>query len=389
MRVYVVKDGVHTLKNGRPAHYTVDYDRFSKRYLAGFEDVVIVGRLFNVETQDASPVDGPGVSFMAIPSYRGPWQFILKSYQIIRVIWKMTHRGNAYILRLPQAIPCIMGAVLVLKRIPFCIEMVGDAGDTYSSSSLKSNLAVFWERFFTVVVKFLTTRAVAVSYVTKEALQQKFPASKSAVTEHYTSLDLKAEFIVSRPRDLEQFSKPVMNVISVGMMHNGIKGFDLLIRAIGICKERGYKVSLTLVGEGELRPTYEKMATDLGIRDQVRFTGKLSTLEAIIKELDRAAIFALASYQEGLPRAMIEACARALPTLGTDVGGTKELILPRCLLSPGDVQTFAGKIIERIEHPGLLVEESISNLKTANDYEVNAVQSRRERFYNVVRKLSC
>lgn len=389
MRVFVVKDGVHTLRNGRPAHYTVDYDRFSKRYLAGFEHVVVVGRLFAIETQDATPVDGPGVSFTAIPGYRGPWQFILKSYQITRLIWEMTHRGNAYILRLPQAIPCIMGAVLVLKQIPFCIEMVGDASDTYSNSSLKSNLAFFWKRVFSVAVRFLTNRAVAVSYVTKEALQQKYPASKSAVTEHYTSLDLKAELIVSKPRDLEQFSKSVMNVISVGMMHNGIKGYDILIRTIKACKEMGYKVNLTLVGDGKLRATYEQLTRDLGINDRVHFAGKLSTLEDIIKELDRADIFVLPSYQEGLPRAAIEACARALPVLGTDVGGTKELILSRCLLKPGDVRQIAEKIIERIEHPSLLVEESISNLKTANRYEVNTVQSRRELFYKEVRKLSC
>ena len=65
------------------------------------------------------------------------------------------------------------------------------------------------------------------------------------------------------------------------------------------------------------------------LRDRVRFRGQLTTPVDVRAELDRADLFVLPSRQEGLPRAMIEAMARALPCIGSSVGGIPELLQPK------------------------------------------------------------
>ena len=62
----------------------------------------------------------------------------------------------------------------------------------------------------------------------------------------------------------------------------------------------------------------------------------------VTEQLDAADVFVLPSRQEGLPRAMIEAMARSLPCVGSDVGGISELI-PDWVVPPNDPQALALK----------------------------------------------
>ena len=89
--------------------------------------------------------------------------------------------------------------------------------------------------------------------------------------------------------------------------------------------QAGHDLTLRVVGDGKRRPDLEALAAQLNCRERIVFAGQLPST-AIIGELDRADLFVLPSRQEGLPRAMIEAMARALPCIGSDVAGFPELL---------------------------------------------------------------
>jgi glycosyltransferase involved in cell wall biosynthesis len=103
-------------------------------------------------------------------------------------------------------------------------------------------------------------------------------------------------------------------------------------------------------------------------------------------ELDQADLFILASYQEGLPRAMIEAMARALPCIGSTVGGIPELLAPEDIVPPGDVAALSAKIREVVTNPERMARMSARNLEKAKEYTNEILRERQIAFYNYVRK---
>ena len=117
----------------------------------------------------------------------------------------------------------------------------------------------------------------------------------------------------------------------------------------------------------------------------MRFLGQLSAGEAVRALLDAADLFLLPSRTEGLPRAMIEAMARALPCIGSTVGGIPELLAPEDMVPPGDAGALARKIREVVTDPERMCLMSARNLEVAREYRDDLLRERRTAFYRHVR----
>jgi len=85
---------------------------------------------------------------------------------------------------------------------------------------------------------------------------------------------------------------------------------------------------------------------------------------------------------------MIEAMARGLPCLGSQVGGIPELLPPENLVPPGDAGALARKIAEVVADSGRLARMSARNLDDATGYREEALTGRRRSFYRHVRELT-
>lgn len=101
-----------------------------------------------------------------------------------------------------------------------------------------------------------------------------------------------------------------------------------------------------VVGDGPLRQELEADVDALGIRDKVFFLGMRSDLEVIYGDLD---LSVLTSKNEGLPVALIESLASGIPTVGSDVGATRELNDPSWasgVYPPGNIEELVAAILE-------------------------------------------
>jgi glycosyltransferase involved in cell wall biosynthesis len=92
------------------------------------------------------------------------------------------------------------------------------------------------------------------------------------------------------------------------------------IRAIGILRESGIPVRLTVAGDGPLRRELEVLSASLGLSDAVSFAGFVSDLSALRRECD---IYVQASLYEGLCLSVVEALAAGMLVVSTDVGGVR------------------------------------------------------------------
>jgi glycosyltransferase involved in cell wall biosynthesis len=159
----------------------------------------------------------------------------------------------------------------------------------------------------------------------------------TAISEEHRALALRSapnqEFvIVPNAVDSSRFSpagiRPSaakIRILCVGRLIER-KGQHHLLRALArLARDERLDVELTLVGEGDARPSLEALADRLGVRAAARFAGCVSA-EDMPDVYRKADVFVLPSQSEGMSIALLEAMASGLPVVVTQTGGTKELI---------------------------------------------------------------
>lgn len=118
-----------------------------------------------------------------------------------------------------------------------------------------------------------------------------------------------------------------------------------LLKAISKVDKSKYE--LILVGDGPTKQENEKLAEELGISDNVTFTGFKSDVNESLKDAD---VYILSTKYEGLPISIIEAMSQHLPIIATNVGGNSELIKDNGFLINGE-NDLTDKINWFINHP--------------------------------------
>ena len=106
---------------------------------------------------------------------------------------------------------------------------------------------------------------------------------------------------------------------SVGRLIS-MKRYEDLLRAVATL-DNSYHV--LLVGEGSYRPNLEQLASDLGIADRTHFAGFVKDPAYWVNAID---IYVLPSLFEGQGIALVEAMAKGIPAIGTNVQGIRWVI---------------------------------------------------------------
>ena len=138
------------------------------------------------------------------------------------------------------------------------------------------------------------------------ALQRRYPCPNESVG--CSDVEISDASLVKAPRPERQESRRI-RLITVGTLAQLYKAPHILIDATAACIRQGLDLELVLVGDGKHRPELEAQAARLGVGERIHFRGQLTAGDAVRAELDRADVFVLPSFQEGLPRTMVEAMA--------------------------------------------------------------------------------
>jgi len=237
--------------------------------------------------------------------------------------------------------PGIVGGIALalgaLRGRDLVVNVVGDSAESVHPSvvpGLKGRVA---HALLPRLQAWSCAHATYVNYVTAQVLQDRYPARRAQRTFSSSTADALGP---PRPR---HFVEGDVSVVTIASLEQPYKGVTELIEAVAKCRHRGIPMTLTVIGEGRLRAQFEALAGS-ALPGAVTFTGQLYHGD-LYEELGRHDVFALASWTEGLPRALVEAMADGMPAVATDVGGVSELLEPHRLAPPRDAHALADKLI--------------------------------------------
>jgi phosphatidyl-myo-inositol dimannoside synthase len=369
------------------------------RYLDSFNDVLVLARVTEREPKENDQrADGPGVLFRPLPDYTGPWQYLqVRSHA--RIVARLAiAECSAYLLRVPGLVSQMVWREIVHAKKPYALEVVGDPWDALSPGTWPNISRPIFRRVATHQLKRICAGAMAIHYLTSQALQRRYPPSSRAYAVGFPDVMLEnagvpPETIQDRHRRLRELpwrnakdGNPI-RIGFIGTFARMYKGADTLLEAAALCQGR-LSFQLSIVGGGHYLPEMQVFAAKLNLADRVEFLGEISSGRSIFEFLDSIDLFVMPSRAEGLPRALVEAMSRGCPCIASVVGGIPELLEPSDLVPPNSPEALAKLILQVAADSDRLLAMSERNLAKAAQFSPQTLNESRRAFLEEVKRRS-
>lgn len=376
-RVFVVSEiRMHRDSAGRvrAKHPAGAYDNWQPfREVTG--SLTVLARLDATVPDDSGVlVEGPGLTVRPLPYYVGARGLVTGFWRVRSSVRGLFRESDLVVLRLPELTSLAVWPSASRAR---AVSMVVADAAALARLNLPSALHAAAGLAQSIIAR-IVRRSAAVVYVSERSLQELYPARSGAPTLARSNVRVGAGWIQG-PRG----SRPegAFTIITVGALATPTKGVDVLLRALAELRES--RVRLVVVGDGQLKETYAELARSLGV--DAEFRGQVDDRQTLAAELDAAALYVAASRTEGLSRAMVEAMARALPVVTTDVGAARELVLdPAAVVPAEDAGALARAIRRMIDDEQVWRDSSACNVRRATEIVEAADPERLTRFLRAV-----
>lgn len=295
-----------------------------KRYINIFGNIKLVTRCkkINKDLGNINPSSIENTSFICVPDYKNIKK-IHKFFKAKKIIKKEVEKADFIILRSGSFANIAAKHAKKINK-PYLIEVVGCAWDANWNYGLLGKIIA---PFNFKAQKRAVRDANYAIYVTEDFLQERYPTNgKSTNCSNVALTEFNEGTIEKRLSKIKSMN--LNNKIIIGTtaaVDVKYKGQQYIIKALGILKKRGVdNLEYQIVGGGD--QTYLKhIAEKYEVSDQVKFLGALSH-ENVFDWLEEIDLYVQPSKQEGLPRALIEAMSRGVPSFGAKTAGIPELL---------------------------------------------------------------
>lgn len=164
----------------------------------------------------------------------------------------------------------------------------------------------------------------------------------------------RARIAANKPRDPNYF-----RVLFVGRL-SAARNVDVLLRALSKLRIPNRKIECRIVGEGPERVALEKLAAQLGIQNQTKFTGGL-VFDKVLECYESSDVLVLAAQSEGWGKSVTEAMAFGCVCIGSNRGMMPEILGENrgLLVAPRDVgalQNALQYVADHSEESGLMAK---------------------------------
>lgn len=352
-----------------------------RRYLAIFPSLVVVGRdggELGGDNERYTISSAPGVEFVLLPNVSNAKSLLFGNAGVQRVCRDLVAESDGLIARMPSRLAQLFISEAIKQNKPYAVEVVGCAwGGLWDYGNWKGKL---YAPISALNARKVIRKADFALYVTKSFLQKRYPSD--GVVTFCSNVD-----IPEVPRSVLEARLAKNGVpnrkITFGLIGNyssKYKGIDIAIRALADFEKKGIDWQFEVVGAGDAS-MYHDLAHKLGVVEKVKFLGTKPAGSAIYEWLDGVDIYLQPSYQEGLPRALVEAMSRGCPSIGTAIAGIPELLNESEMISPGDWRSLSGKIHNLASDSDFMNDLSRRNFDMAKNYYREVLDDRRTRFW--------
>lgn len=162
------------------------------------------------------------------------------------------------------------------------------------------------------------------------------------------------------------------------------KSLDILIRSFAKVLKTRQDITLLLIGYGPRMKELSKLTVELGISNNVLFTGKIAPEKLLTQGYYQLAdAFVTASSSEVMPVSLIESMYFGLPLIGVSKRGVGEMIKGVGLLSPPEnIDKLAANILRVLSDESLRIRLGKNSLKTYEmKFKVAEVVKKYEKLY--------
>lgn len=177
------------------------------------------------------------------------------------------------------------------------------------------------------------------------------------------------------------FSEEDFLIISMGDLIPR-KNYSIALQALSSFK--GDNVRYIICGDGILATSLKDEVAKLGLEDNVYFLGFRRDISKLLKISD---LFLLTTYQEGLPRALMEAMSVGIPVVVSDVRGNIDLVengVNGYTVNPNDAKGFADAIKKLFIDSNARTEIGKNNLERVKAFDINSVKEHMKKIYEEI-----
>ena len=317
------------------------------------------------------------VEFVPIPSLSGPLLRFSNRREARSRLERVLTAADALVARLPSEIGMLAAGLARRSGKPYAVEVVTCTWDALrhrGGFQGKLYAPVSW-----LETRRTVRRAPFALYVTREFLQHRYPTRGRAVACSDVELPSPSDRVLeARLAEIRAGRSPFV-VGTIAALTVRFKGVQTALEAFSSMRTSLPALELQVVGAGDPTP-WRNLARRHGVDDQVSFVGVLAG-EEIPHWLDRVDLYIQPSFQEGLPRALLEAMSRGCPALGSTAGGIPELLPPACLHRPGDAERLAELIAQAATDVTWRERHARRNFETAKAYAPEKLNPVRQEFW--------
>ncbi|WP_306253449.1 glycosyltransferase [Parvularcula sp. IMCC14364] len=200
-----------------------------------------------------------------------------------------------------------------------------------------------WKRSFARCLLLRNTRIIVPSNVLKNLACSKWGLNPKNVIYIPNGVNLE------RFQGGQRLSDERLVIGTLGALRKE-KNFARLLRVYAQASI-AEKARLVIAGDGPERAALQALTLEMGLQDDVAFSGHTENPEEVHATFD---IFALSSDTEQMPIALLEAMACSLPVISTDVGDVAQMVAEenrRFILPLMDEDRLAQALSELVNDP--------------------------------------
>jgi glycosyltransferase involved in cell wall biosynthesis len=211
------------------------------------------------------------------------------------------------------------------------------------------------------------------TFVAGEELVERYATPDAHLYALFPGVD-RSFPVAPGPRTADDRVTGITTLVTVARL-SPEKGIDDLIRAVALLRDRGVAARAIIAGGGPESSQLAALAAELNVQDVVELRGFVPHGASLIELLDEGDVFVLPSHSEGQPHALLEAMTRALPTIGTRVGGIPALLGGGAgiLVDPRHPEQIADAVQRLHNDPAAAANLSAQALAVARRYAPEAV----------------